>query len=82
MYSIFGDFIPAVVLTVVLLLRDSLPSLFNFSPFSFVSPSLAAFLTQTVQLDDATVKFEIWYVFILRRSVFKVNKRRQLSLLI
>ena len=22
----------------------------------------AAFLTQTVQLDDATVKFEIWYV--------------------
>lgn len=29
---------------------------------SFFFLESAAFLTQTVQLDDATVKFEIWYV--------------------
>lgn len=31
--------------------------------FEFQEPTIgAAFLTQTVALDDATVKFEIWYV--------------------
>jgi hypothetical protein len=27
--------------------------------------NIAAFLTQTVQLDESTVKFEIWYVHVL-----------------
>jgi len=34
------------------------PPFFLLLHYSFT----AAFLTQTVQLDDATVKFEIWYV--------------------
>jgi GTPase SAR1 family protein len=39
--------------------------------FEFQEPTIgAAFLTQTVALDDATVKFEIWYVFPLNRDIF------------
>ena len=34
--------------------------------FEFQEPTIgAAFLTQTVALDDTTIKFEIWYVYIL-----------------
>ena len=36
------------------------PSSFLPPPSSPIRPSLAAFLTQTVNLDDTTVKFEIW----------------------
>ena len=33
--------------------------------FEFQEPTIgAAFLTQTVALDDTTIKFEIWYVYI------------------
>ena len=42
--------------------------------FEFQEPTIgAAFLTQTVALDDTTIKFEIWYVIYIYLYIYLMS---------
>ena len=56
-----GGFSPIATSIFVAVAAISTVTLVSHAFLSCIS-STAAFLTQTVQLDDSTVKFEIWYV--------------------